>query len=144
MFRFLLTVAITSVLVGCAPPRWAESLCRGQPDVWDLNERDLATQLRRMNDDQLLDLAACNMATSHPSTHGFPDHFVTDRSPAMATLLLTRIEARDEGLISMGYMALLSQMAQDNPRALSAQQRESAVVHCKQLYSQDSGLCKSF
>ena len=100
--------------------------------------------LGRMSDEQLLDVAACNMATSHPSTHGFPDRFVVDRSTAMASLLLGRIEARDQGLISMGYMQLLAEMTETDPQILSTQQRESALAQCNHLYSPGHDLCKSF
>lgn len=144
MFRSLLVMSLISIIAGCAPPRWSEPLCRGQPETWNLDERALADQLDRMSDEQLLDLAACNMATSHPSTYGFPDHFVTQWSSSMAASLLGRIEARDDGLISMGYMSLLEEMMADNPEALSPQQRKSALAKCNRLYPQAQNACKSF
>ena len=134
MFRVLLVAAFASLAIGCAPPRWAEPLCRGKPDVGKLNEQDLAAQLDPLSDEKLLDLAACNMATSHPSNLGFPDHFITNRSSSIAPLLLSRIEARDEGLISMAYMGLLEDIASENPGALSAAQRESASRKCLGMY----------
>ena len=108
-----------------------------------MEEHELAAKLTPMSDEQLLDLTACNMATSHPSTFGFPDRFVTQRSQAMAALLLDRIEQRDEGLISMGYMSLLEEMVQSDSRAISAERRQSARAHCERLFPGSRGACES-
>ena len=134
MFRFLLVVAFASFAIGCAPPRWAEPSCRGLPEVRKLSEHDLAAQLDPLSNDKLLDLVACNMATSHPPNLGFPDRFVTSRSSSIAPLLLSRIEARSAGILSMGYMGLLEDIVAHNSGALSVTQRESAYRTCLAMH----------
>ena len=133
--RSLLPLFLLSVLVvGCAPPRWAEPLCNGKLDTWGRNDQELAPILNSMSDENLLDLAACSMATSHPSRIGFGDHYITGRSSSMAELLLSRIEARDEGLISMGYVSLLREMSYENPEVLSTERRKTALDKCLAIY----------
>lgn len=143
MLRLFLVLVLTFSFSGCAPPRWAEPLCRDQPNTRNMEEQELAARLTPMSDEQLLDLAACNMGTSHPSTLGYPDRFVTQRSPAMAALLLDRIEQRNEGLISMGYMMLLEEMVKNDPGAISEGRRESARAHCERLFTGGRGACES-
>lgn len=133
--RNLLPAFLLSVLIaGCAPPRWAEPLCNGQFNTWGRSDKELAPMLSRLSDEKLLDLAACNMATSHPSSIGFSDHFITTRSLPMAELLLSRAKTPDAGLISMGYMSLLREMSYENPELLSAEHRKAALDRCLAIY----------
>jgi len=130
---FLVVVAFASFAIGCAPPRWLEPTCRGLPEVRKLSEQELVTQLDLLSNEKLLDLVACNMATSHPSNLGFPDRFVTSRSSSIAPLLLSRIEARDTGSLSMTYMGLLENIVAENSGSLSVAQHQSASRICLEL-----------
>ena len=142
---------ILSLAPGCTASRWTLSDCKGQPITWDLDEQELAEKVGTLSDEKLLDLVSCNMQTSHPPTLGFPDHFVTARSTSMAGLLLKRIETRDEGFVSMGYMELLEDMARKKPDVLSVSQRKSALSKClvmfppfTDLHGQIHHYCTSF
>jgi len=88
-----------------------------------------------MSDEQLLDVSACNTVTSHPSNSGIPAHFVNERSATIAGPILSRLSARDEGLISMTYIDLLETALSNDPKALSADQRKSALTLCLRHYS---------
>jgi hypothetical protein len=134
MVRFLLVAAFASFAIGCAPPRWLEPSCRGLPEVRRLSGRELAIQLDTLSNEKLLDLVACNMATSHPPNLGFPDRFVTSRSSSIAPILLSRIEARNAGIVSMGYMGLLEDMVAQDSGALTPAQRESASQICLEMH----------
>jgi len=133
MIRFLLIAAFASFAIGCAPPRWLEPMCRGLPEVRKLSEQELVTQLDLLSNEKLLDLVACNVATSHPSNLGFPDRFVTSRSSSIAPLLLSRIETRDAGILSMTYMGLLENIVAENSGSLSVAQYQSASRICLEL-----------
>ncbi|MBX9402541.1 hypothetical protein K4L06_14620 [Lysobacter sp. BMK333-48F3] len=134
MSRLLSILLLTALAAACAPPRWAEPSCYGLPNTWELSEQELATRLGELDDEELLDLVACNMGTSHPPNIGFPERYVTDRPPTMATRLLDRIETRDEGFVSMSYIGLLGSMVEQAPEVLTASQRESALNKCLAVY----------
>ena len=138
------TVVITALLfTACAPPRWAESSCRGLPDTWELDENSLKVELGGMSDAKLLDLVACNMGTSHPPNIGLPESFITSRGSAMTAQLITRLERKDEGVLSMSYVQLLRAMAKDNPQAVSLEQRRVARDQCMRHFS-SAVSCASF
>lgn len=143
MMRLVAPALVTALLAACAPPRWAEGRCHGQLDTWELPEPELASKLRPLTDEQLLDLAACNMATSHPSRIGISERFVTERSSTISDSLLRRLEAEDEGLISMGYVDLLEAILDKEPHALSATQRAEAKAQCMRHY-QSTSSCAAF
>ena len=134
MVRFIALIALAS-LAGCAPPRWTQEECRDQPNTWNMSETELAATIRPMSDTQLLDLAACNTVTSHPSNSGIPAQFVEERSTTIAGPILSRLSARDEGLISMTYIDLLETAATHDPKALSSEQRKSALTLCRRHYT---------
>lgn len=138
MSRLLPALLLTALVTACAPPRWAEPRCYGLPNTWELSEQQLAARLGELDDEELLDLVACNMGTSHPPNIGFPQRYVTERTPAMAARLLARIETRDEGVLSMGYIGLLGAMAERDPAVLTAAQRESALDKCLAMHPPDT------
>lgn len=137
-------LGLAMLLPACAPPRWTASECVGQPRTMRLSPAELDAILGPMTDEQLLDLADCNMGTTHPSQIGFPRERITGRHATMPERILARLRPAETGLGAMEYVDLLREIDEKHPGALTPVQREEAWVHCVRNYASYHLLCKAF
>jgi hypothetical protein len=143
MIKASAILLIGALLAACVPP-WPAAQCDGQPNFSGLSDVERNAKIAALTDQALLDYAACRVVSRHPPGIDFPSDLVTSRSSSMALLLLDRVERRDEGLISMQYMFLLSDMVSAHPEWLSPQQMDSASGACTRLLDASNRHCYAF